>query len=1193
MVRQVSSYMVMLASIGVLMRVAPNRQSVSLKEPLLQDGAQVREALDTARSAAEAPPDTLRREAAGRAGPWRATRRFFGCGRLDDSAAKQPAGTRSKTSPQQQGSAPSAKEPISSSQITRDVFCIGNDYAYEVAIATIPDPRRTRLGLFTDRVLENIQRGAAKAGWEYDSQWLPWQDAPDPDEKDPEKRMRERAAVVQERSEPGVLLFRHQPSDNLFEQRLLLVFVAGETPTSGINKGQFQRAHEYARRILQVSSGRNTSGPAEPEPLLRVLGPTFSGSFSSLAELTSKFPGKFDIISGTATGKGYARTFLSTIRRLDASGGRHDADRVRFASARVYDEDLNFALGQVLQKVKTPLSDFVSLVEDESGYGNSQTYARESKDKQPKFRTMFFPRDISHLRNAYREAVQDAKQKDGASQSALPFTLKDSKNGEDSLPIYAEVQTAQSQNAALQQMLRELHSSRVRLARIAATNPLDILFLVQVVHQQVPDLRLLLTTADLLLVQEADFQHIVGTLVLSPNPPVLVRSPESGPIPVEVDSTSEGVLEAVSTLLSPDYSTKLSATKPVSLNDRIWLVEATRSGFAPLAVFPAESNPNEDAAKDKEADQKPMPLPSRFWFASVNVLSFLCLGLSLTTLYTFYARTHLRAVPFWLDLFELQLNYSSNPGRAFFLAALYVCLGTMLILVLQPAVASRFSGSATLYLYAVEFVAFAAFLCLSLALICLFLRFIQALRSGTSSLTIEQKLYGIYWLLLTASAIAIEICWRHCCHGNLRFGQSYLFRYRALQLYPAASPTVPLLLTLTGVALVFFFQLRRVVWHEEASTCFPIAPLDDLPGSNLQGLYNHLCRRLFNLGVQGMNFRWSMGSLAVGVASLGLFMYVVAPGASLNTPEPRSYDWMYLLLEGVFIVLLLITCLRAFLVWRTLRGILVRLNYLPLADVFSRFQQNGGSHHVWTQTLKLPAMDTIAASTPRIHDLTLLPLTDLAPYPLSQPIDRIWAEFETARKDFFTSMTGCRDAVRRMRAASQRVAELLTRGIILPHWEATGYLPLNGQNGNAGATAASNDRAYELAVEFVVLQYISFIRYALRQLRNFGWLLSVSFLFVAFSLSSYSFQSPQMISRFLTVLFVAVGALVTIVLAQMERDAILSRLAGSKAGELNKDFVFHVMRYGALPLLGLLASLFPSVASFLFSWVQPGIEALH
>ena len=349
----------------------------------------------------------------------------------------------------------------------------------------------------------------------------------------------------------------------------------------------------------------------------------------------------------------------------------------------MYDEDLGDALKQVLKKLKTSESDVVSLVEDESGYGNSQTYVpaktRHPREDDLHIRTMFFPRDISHLRNAYREAVQEAKQKDGSSQSSLPFTLKDTKNGEDSLPLYAEVQSAQSQNAALQELLLYLRRSRVRLARIAATNPLDMLFLVQVLHEHYPDLRVLLTSADLMLVQEADIQHITGALVLAPNEPIPTRATGgTGPVSVQVDTTSEGVLEAMSTLLRTDPQPALGAAAPVSLKDRVWLMQATRSGFAPLAVYPIGTASNPVHVAD------PMPLPSRFWFVSMNALSFLGLGLSLTTLYSFYARSRGKRVPYWLEFFELQSNYAANPGRAFFLAGLYVCLSAIVVLELQP-----------------------------------------------------------------------------------------------------------------------------------------------------------------------------------------------------------------------------------------------------------------------------------------------------------------------------------------------------------------------------------------------------------------------------------------------------------------------------------------------------------------------------
>ena len=55
---------------------------------------------------------------------------------------------------------------------------------------------------------------------------------------------------------------------------------------------------------------------------------------------------------------------------------------------------------------------------------------------------------------------------------------------------------------------------------------------------------------------------------------------------IAVDTTSEGVFEATSALLNANLASDLSADQAVSLNSRVWLVQATRSGFAPIAVFP-------------------------------------------------------------------------------------------------------------------------------------------------------------------------------------------------------------------------------------------------------------------------------------------------------------------------------------------------------------------------------------------------------------------------------------------------------------------------------------------------------------------------------------------------------------------------------------------------------------------------------
>jgi hypothetical protein len=133
----------------------------------------------------------------------------------------------------------------------------------------------------------------------------------------------------------------------------------------------------------------------------------------------------------------------------------------------------------------------------------------------------------------------------------------------------------------------------------------------------------------------------------------------------------------------------------------------------------------------------------------------------------------------------------------------------------------------------------------------------------------------------------------------------------------------------------------------------------------------------------------------------------------------------------------------------------------------------------------------------------------------------------------------------------------------------------------------------DLAETFVALHYSSFLMYAVRQIRNLMIFLSVGFVLLVISMNSYSHQAPEFIGRALIFLFVVIGAAMLTCLTGMERDYILSRIAGTTPGKLNLDSYLQVLAYGAPPIIGLLASQFPSISNFLYSWVAPTLKAVH
>jgi hypothetical protein len=142
-----------------------------------------------------------------------------------------------------------------------------------------------------------------------------------------------------------------------------------------------------------------------------------------------------------------------------------------------------------------------------------------------------------------------------------------------------------------------------------------------------------------------------------------------------------------------------------------------------------------------------------------------------------------------------------------------------------------------------------------------------------------------------------------------------------------------------------------------------------------------------------------------------------------------------------------------------------------------------------------------------------------------------------------------------------------------------------------GPTPSQNELIRN-AEELVCLTYLGFAQNLLGRIRTI--VLGGVYLFVAatIAVSSYPFDPRPLLSGVLLLLFVAFGAVVVFVYADMHRDATLSHVTNTNPGELGSEFWFKVVGYGAAPVLGLITQIFPEWSGFLFSWLQPGLSSL-
>ena len=140
--------------------------------------------------------------------------------------------------------------------------------------------------------------------------------------------------------------------------------------------------------------------------------------------------------------------------------------------------------------------------------------------------------------------------------------------------------------------------------------------------------------------------------------------------------------------------------------------------------------------------------------------------------------------------------------------------------------------------------------------------------------------------------------------------------------------------------------------------------------------------------------------------------------------------------------------------------------------------------------------------------------------------------------------------------------------------------------------SAKADSLEANAEEFVGLIYIYAIQHVLLDIRSHILAFTFSYFFLLMALSAYPVAPHHSIMVMLVGLLMAFVIMVVIVFAQMHRDSILSRTTSTEPGKLDIGFYEKLISVLGVPLIGLLASQFPEISNFLFSWLEPSLQTL-
>ena len=398
-------------------------------------------------------------------------------------------------------------------------------------IATVADPVDSHLANLFDPFLEAIQGAFEDCGFVLDRFSLPWDCA------------REGARLNSGRfanrifaREPGVMLFRSTgatsppkspPESDREKLQLWVVFLVGETPTSGIQKESLASALNFIRKYHEWRK--------EPWKEQKIVGPTFSGSALSLRtglenwwpepkDQTGKRPSKVRIISGSAL------AFQTKATLTDKSAHRPDMDVSYMATvhpSKRLERDLYDYLGELGAKTE----EVAVLRESTTVFGQAvKTKLREvdparSRDARPAVGPgwdIVYPMHISRVRAAYEDS--DSAQASGeparASRGAPRGMPSVGTHGgeRDVVPAESPEMTTASVDLALRNILSTIARAGIRYVGLYGSDFEDLIFLARQIRLHCPDVRLFTFNAHILYCLPKNRPFLDGTLVVSTYP---------------------------------------------------------------------------------------------------------------------------------------------------------------------------------------------------------------------------------------------------------------------------------------------------------------------------------------------------------------------------------------------------------------------------------------------------------------------------------------------------------------------------------------------------------------------------------------------------------------------------------------------------------------------------------------------------
>jgi hypothetical protein len=1159
-------------------------------------------------------------------------------------------------------------------------------------VVTVPDPLHTQLNLQFDRTLEAVQQAAQDERYTYDSSWLPWR-SKGADSSGGSGWNNEVNGSAQREACPGVILFRRnmsaakpdncragpsaipRPGDAPY-QCGMLVFLVAEKPTSGLNRVEWDNTLHWIDNY--VNKGR-------PDKVLRVLGPTFSGSLPSFVralEDTNMYAGTFNstlLYSGRIRGCASWQWLKSELNPLPEASPSPTTVKlpVRIADFEENDALQTDRLYRYLEDRGHRLSEVAVLSEDETAYGglpdaSNRATAQDagavagqscSPDYHGNDRPvhLYYPRDISAIQSAYQEqSIFSASSK--TDSSGTPHTVlrpeedSSTRAETDTVEPFSGRNMALAQEAQLYGIVNTLETHGIRYVVLRSTNSLDYLFLARFLRRAYPTAYIVTMGSDLLFAREVDSTEFRGVVSLS-SFPLLPRgqdwTKQLESVPQHAHRvfgsyTMEGDYLAVRYLITdvgvtpaearsrndfkhpakpdmPDYAPPFwdsPSGRSEESEPATWLSVIGKDGYWPLAILKKTSgnsprfsnlavvtkNPNQKQTNSTNGQPRELLTLSSSW-RFCCVLSLLGFGIHFFACRCGWSRQD-------LGMFVQFTPWEGRRGPALIAAGWAIICSLLLILFLASC---RLYGWLSLmdrgWVWVMGLTTLVACVLTALELRWwniptrkrrIDTRDVETRKEETS---FKGKLhFSPIWVVLALVVVTL-----FGFAGWLTFDYSgadssgVTTAYRSVHLTSGVSPVISLIVMLAGFYWWFWHCLSGLALLGNGR---PVLPrLTHLPGGLSQ------VSDQVDASIQAVALPFPrMNRHTVILYSLPLLLVILlgfvlqrawmqAFDLVLHSLENTAFNRILHVLLAIALYLILLESAQFYATWLALKRLLLALNRLPLRRTFSALQ-GLSMRSLW----RLSGTSSRARYKVFSHQLeSLLHLRNqLEAVESNNPSDlsirhevrAAWAygwHFVQERSkgpDLAMINDGAAHAIRIRFCAC---AERILGDLIVPEWlaERTSLdLCVKPESKVGEPLALSGNPSVMLGEEFLCMIYVGYLQNLLGRMRTMVLSIAGLFAAIALSVSFYPFTPRPTISLSLLVLLLFIGTVVGIVYAGLDRDSTLSHITNTEPGSLGAHFWIRIVSFVGVPALGLIVSQFPEISDFIFSWVQPTMNAV-